>query len=91
MNVFNKVRGKCASAVVAAIAVGSALAPSAAVAHGSVDYTIVEYHYVKLGMYTYTAPYNRHVYYCDGDYEFIPGPGGSVGLAYTATIDGVNC
>ena len=79
------------SFAVAALMLAAALTPGSALAHGSVNYTLVEYHYVKLGMYTITAPYNRHIYYCDGDYEFVPGPGGSVGLAYTVNVDGVNC
>ena len=69
----------------AATLVGAVMWPSAALAHGARDYSVIEYHYVQVGAFVQAMPYAQHQYYCDGHYEFTPGPGGSMGLAYTQT------
>jgi len=84
-------RKSLALLVAAAVAAGALMWPAPALAHGARDYSVIEFHYMRIGPFTYPVPYAQHLYYCDGHYEFTPGPGGSLGLAYTQTIEINEC
>lgn len=62
-----------------------------AAAHGALNYHVIEFHYVRVGPYMYVTPYAQRNYYCDGHYEYVPGPGGSLGIAYEQTFDDSGC
>jgi hypothetical protein len=88
---FVSLRGKLAACAASFVMAAAAFTPVDAVAHGALDYHVIEYHYVRIGPFTQTMPYAQRNYYCDGHYEYIPGPGGSLGLAFTQTYDDGPC
>jgi hypothetical protein len=46
---------------------------------------------MRVGPFVYPMAYATRNYYCDGHYEFVPGPGGSLGYAFEQMYDDTAC